>query len=331
MKKTLYAAVALVAMVACSNDYVVNGVDKEAIGFANVFVDNSTRSAVDPSYNNNKLFADFQVYAYVEGTPLFFNDEDTNTGVTVKGATVDGVTTWSYDGLKFWIPTAKYNFSAVAPKTNGNWEMLKEGAGYKTDSNSTVISFVNNGETDLLYAQSPTIEAKTTGNGAVAFTFRHILSKVKFSFKNEYNDDNTTIRVHDIKINNVYRNGVVKLDYGYTSWIGLSDKTLTLDFGGANTTKENSEPQPFGFGQEVESHYERFLIPINNELNITFKYDIIVGDQSIKTFEVESNVEINRQPGKAYDFVATITSGEPIVFKVEEIKNWDITPGSQTM
>ena len=58
MRKTIFAILAAASLVACSNDEFVNVADKEAIAFDNAFVDNSTRSVVDPSFTNSNLFAD---------------------------------------------------------------------------------------------------------------------------------------------------------------------------------------------------------------------------------------------------------------------------------
>ena len=184
MKKTLFAVLALAAVAACNKAEVVEQSAANAIAFDNAFVDNAVKSVSDPSFTNDKLFSDFAVYGFVEGASLFNN-------VTVsKSITNEDLkkSTWKYEGTQYWIAGAKYNFSAVAPKTNGNWtdvSATKDGVSF---------TFTNNGELDILYAQTPQIEGKASGNPLVEFTFRHILSKVKFSFENGYNASNATIR-----------------------------------------------------------------------------------------------------------------------------------------
>ena len=78
MKKIFVAMLALAAATACSNDELVS-VNQEAIGFDNAFINNSVRSVNDPSLTAATL-NDFQVYGYVENTPLF---NAGNSGVTV--------------------------------------------------------------------------------------------------------------------------------------------------------------------------------------------------------------------------------------------------------
>ena len=110
MKKTVLAVAALVAvgMTSCNNDEeLLQG--NEAIGFSNVFVDNSTRSVDDPSYTNSNLFKDFAVYGFVENATLFNGNKVTGSGVNGN---------WTYEGTQYWIAGANYNFAAIAPKTD---------------------------------------------------------------------------------------------------------------------------------------------------------------------------------------------------------------------
>ena len=52
----------------CSSDETIDAIQGEAITFGNAFVENSTRAAEDPSYNNtNKLISQFNVWGTVTG------------------------------------------------------------------------------------------------------------------------------------------------------------------------------------------------------------------------------------------------------------------------
>ncbi len=341
MKKTLFAIGAMVAMVACSNDFVVKETAPEAIGFDNAFVDNSTRSEFDPSINAGNL-ADFQVFGYVENAPLFNTN---NTGVTV---TKNG-DAWTYEGTKYWIKDANYNFNAVAPATNGNW--TKEDA----TATQTTLSFENNGTTDLLYATATAVGQEAGENDPVAFTFRHTLSKVKFSFKNAYNATNTTIRVKDIKITNAYENGSVVLDAN-TTWTPVaSSNNLTLSFGNAALTAEdnnaavdqNDKGLAFGYNTTIESYNELFMIPgagqdvtvtnadatttYNDVYTVQFTVELLVSGQEITQYVHTIYTDFAPEPGKSYDLLAVIdptnidpeTSQDPIEFTVTAIENWD--------
>lgn len=347
MKKILIALCAVATLASCTKNEVLS-YDKEAIGFDNAFVDNATRSVVDLSYTNENLFTDFQVYGYVEGAPLFNED---NSGVTVAGSGINGE--WNYTGTQYWIAGAHYNFSAVAPFTNGGWEKIDT-----TDATQTTLSFTNNGTTDLLYAQNDTYTAKTDGtqNGKVGFTFRHVLSKVKFSFKNAYNATNSSIRVKDIKILNPYKTGNVVLKATTaatpTEWSNQAvDANFVLNFGNAAlnetdnsaTKDENDKGCAFGYDTTIESYKELFMIPgattntlTNADGSITYNYiveftvELLVNSQEIKQYTHTIYTTFAPEPGKAYDLVATIdatnidptTSQEPIEFTVTTITDW---------
>ena len=312
MKKVLIAVLALAA-VACNKAEIVEQAPANAITFESVFVDNATKSVYDPSFNNTKMFSDFTLYGFVEGATLF-------NGTTVNKTIVNSELTsdWKYEGTQYWIADAKYNFSAVAPETDGNWtykSATKEG---------TSLSFVNDGKHDVLYAQTETITGQSTGNTKVGFTFRHILSKVKFTFENTYNANNTELQVHEIKINNAYANADVDLTAATTTWSAWANNNLVLDFGNAATTAADAM-QAFGYNTAIESYNELLLIPADytsNKLNISFKYDIVVNGTVVRTFEMNPQVVVNLLPGHSYDFKATITPGEPIEFTVTSITDW---------
>ena len=234
MKKIFVAMLALAAATACSNDELVS-VNQEAIGFDNAFINNSVRSVNDPSYTDTNLFADFAVYGFVEGATLF-------DGVQVAKSITNGKLSseWKYKDTQYWIAGANYNFHAVAPMTDGDW--TKKAA----SKDGVTLEFTNDGTTDLLYALTAQ-QGKAEGNPQVAFNFRHILSKVKFSFENAYNATNATIRVKDIVITNPHKTATVVLAAN-TVWSAHAvANDFTLSFGmatDAETTtdaKENAE------------------------------------------------------------------------------------------
>ena len=325
MKKIFVAMLALAAATACSNDELVS-VNQEAIGFDNAFINNSVRSKYDPSYKEGKMFTDFAVYGYVEGAVLL-------DGVRVaQDVTNDDLkkSTWKYDGTQYWIAGAKYNFNAVAPKTDGGWEKA-EG----TNNSKTVLSFTNNGTTDLLYAYA-TAEGKVSGNELVGFTFRHVLSKVKFSFKNDYNATNATIRVKNVQITDAYKTGTVTLTDA-TVWSAQDDNTLTLNFGNAAVDAADAV-QAFGYQSTLESYNELLLIPgagqteVKGKKTYTIKFtvDLLVSGTFVKSYDHTINAEFAPEAGNSYNLTATIDATnidpqhqqEPIEFTVTEIDNW---------
>ena len=329
MKKILFALCAVATFASCTKSEVLS-FDQEAIGFDSAFVDNATRSVNDPSLTTTGLQAEdkgFAVFGYVRSTddasspiaPIFTNEEVKYNNDA-----------WRYGTTQYWIDGAFYNFAAVAPysvASNANNAKFN----YDNGSFSTTLTFNNDGVTDLLYAQSATIEGKATGNNAVALTFRHTLSKVRFSFVNAYDATNTTIKVRDIKVLNAYKTGNVTLNENtvWSNWTSQQD--FVLNFGEATdneaTTDKENTSIAYESGKTYESQNEFLLIPANydetNKLAVEFTYDIVVSGVTIKSFTVTPAVAVNLEPGHAYDFKATINHGESIEFTVTTITDWD--------
>lgn len=334
MKKTLLAILATVAMVACSNDEIVREAAPEAIGFDNAFIDNATRSIVDPSLTVGTL-EDFAVYGYVEN--------GNNSAVLFDGIRVYEDGGWKYDVTQYWIEGATYNFNAVAPKpeTGGNWTKTA------ATKDATTLSFTNDGDTDLLYAKSTEITGQASGsNNPVAFTFRHALSKVKFSFTNNYDATNSSIRIKNVKITDAYETGTAVLANS-ANW---SDRTGTLElsFGDAVVDDTDTVADAFVKGKTVESYNELFLIPgagrdvtvtnadsstttYDDVYTITFTVELLMNGNLLATYPHTVYTTFVPEAGKAYDLAAVIdyenidpdTKQDPIVFTVTEIIDWD--------
>lgn len=309
MKKIFVAMLALAAA-ACSNEDIVS-VNQEAIGFDNAFINNSVRSVETPGYSTANIFNDFAVYGFVEGASLFNGVKVAKTGVTNTELKSD----WKYEGTQYWIAGANYDFYAVAP-FNGGWS-VKTGT-TPSDAGATLSFTTTDGTQDLLYA--PIVERQGAGenNAAVAFTFQHILSKVKFSFKNGYNASAATIRVKNINITNAYATGDATL--AAATWDNQLGE-LNIAFGNAAEDATDAD-YDYAFGTTVESYSERLLIPGNKEWNISFVVELLVSGQKIETYNHTAKATIDFQPGHSYDINAEITASnidpehaqEPIEF-----------------
>lgn len=347
MKKTLFAALALAFVASCSNEEVVEMAQKEAIGFDNAFVNNPTRSFVDPTITTSSL-TDFSVYAFVQGkdqtdiAPLFDNEKVAKTGIDNSDLTK----AWKYAGTQYWIADAKYNFCAIAP-FSGNW--TKTTCAVEGTTLKTVLDFTNNGTTDLLYAVAKQYTGKLSNNDDVAFDFKHILSKVKFSFQNDYNADDATIKVHDVKINNPHKTGTVTLTHDAngtitTVWSAQANTTdgskLTLDFGDATSAETSTEADAFAVNNTLESHKELLLIPgaatETTGYNVTFTVELLINNKTITTYNHDVNINLTLEWGKCYDILAKINAKninpdqaqEPIEFTAT-VSDWDKTKESQ--
>ena len=316
MKKLLLIGLAATAMLtSCSKDETVEVTPSNAIKFDNAFVDNSTRSFVDPSLSMTNL-EDFSVWSFM----------DEATGVVMDGVKVSkSGASWTYTPLAYWVGGHTYTFEAVAPATGAIWTPVVNGG----DLTGIKVT-TNTGKQDILYATAEkTTPAKMeTSPGAVAFTFKHMLAKVKFTFANAYTNANYTIKVSNIKIVNAYRAG----EYNMTAWTG-SDETLALNFGAA-TLANGAEPGKIEIGQKAESNEELLLIPstVEKSYKITFTAELSVGTKVAGTYNLTSTITgAALEMGKSYNFTASLDHTNinpdggtdfPIEFTVTEIEGW---------
>lgn len=352
MKKTLLLVAAAVALVACSNEETVRQSAREAIGFDNAFVENSTRSVNDPSLTAATL-ADFTVYGYVESAVLF-----PGTVVSKSINNADLTSAWKYEGTQYWVAGAKYNFAAIAP--NEGWSGVTTAVADDKASISTNFAFENDGETDLLYDEVENKDGLVEQNTAVGFDFRHILSKVKFSFLNGYNVESAKIDVTNVKIENAYTTANVALTNDATTWSGWATDTLVLDFGFASDDEKTVDVKEavavtYAHGETYESLNERFLIPgaapsvtyqdengadVNvNAYKVSFDVNLYINDTKVndEAYHHVAYVEFVPQAGYAYDINAEITAAnidpehaqEPIEFTVNPVGDW--TQGTVNM
>lgn len=334
MKKVFLALAAVVALAACSKEETIIADKGAAIGF-DTFTNKATRSVNDPSLNNTNL-ANFAVYGTVTNgaaTAHIFNRELVNK--TIVNAELNK-TDWKYDGTQYWINGATYNFAAVAPYAASQESTF--------DGEKTAFTFTSNAETDLLYAQTTATGADAGNNEVVGFDFRHTLSKIKFSFKNGYNADNTSIIVKNIQITNAPT--VANAVFTATTTLWTSHKTnATIAFGDATddeaTAYKEATATKFDFEDTYESLNERFLIPaavneqselVSYEYLVNFDVELYIGTSKIATYE-HRNVSLNFAPavGKAYDVTTELTpatidpeaSQDPIQFTVNVIPGWE--------
>lgn len=349
MKKTLFAALALVSMASCSNEEVLEVAQKEAIAFDNAFVDNATRSANDPSITNATI-ADFDVYGFVDKTGKIF--EGTNvTGSGVTGtSTDDSKASWSYTGTpQYWVAGAIYNFCAVAPAdaVTANSTVSNETADANNTNNFITTTFnytnVDTNQKDLLYSEATCVAGQATGNDKVRFTFRHLLSKVKFSFENAYNGTNATIKVTDIKITDAYQSASVSLTSSATTWSAQTGDNLVLNFGGATDKESTADTHEntvsaYAYNETLESLNEKLLIPSSQkDYTVEFVVTLYVGDTQIAVYNhtkannAAAKVTFTPEAGKCYDIKATINAEninptaaqEQILFTVTTVNDWE--------
>lgn len=303
MKKILFAAMALAAFAACSKETTVE-VNREAIAFGQVFVDNSTKAAADPSYGNkdsHKPLTSFNVYGAVEGVNIF------NGNTVTKGTKAYSTEAWNFaenTPTQYWVAGADYIFDAVVDATNVQTDQY---TGLPVSLTYDVAT-----QKDMLHDR---VETEGSANhGLVAFTFPHLLSKVKLTVKNSSAADATNYRitVTDIVLSDIYSKGDYQVADG--SWDELTDDgTYTI----ANMEIDSAT--------EKECAAEVLLIP-DVDYGISFKVNVQIkkGEDWVTLTSTDFEKEDVGQlvANHAYNLKAEYTIGGEIKFTATEMTEW---------
>lgn len=302
MKKIFIAMMAIAALASCSKDDVVNSQEGEAIAFGNVFVDNSTRAAADPSYSANDITS-LVVYGTVNNVVIY-------PGTTVtKGDAAYGAA-WTCDVTQYWVPGARYKFVGIV-------DGKKSGVTDTTvvDGMPTAISYKADGETDLL-CQTITKDAVTSGtNGLVEFNFTHLLSKAKFTVTNSTPDAAQYLHVvRNIKISNAYNTATYNI--ADTEWVGAASN------GGQAFDDITAS------AASTECANEKLLIPGLESVTVEFVVDLFYVDGETQSQSLISSTAYTKsatveiEAAKAYNFNITVGVGDVIQFTVTKQPTW---------
>ena len=330
MKKIFLCALAAAALTtACNKAEVIDVVGTPAIQFENAFVNNATRAAVDPSTTTASI-EKFSVWGYMDNrTGEIFTEEI----VSKTGSA------WTYANTQYWLPKHTYYFAALSATYNGT--ALKDvTVTPNRDENAGhyglgVVDFVNaDGTNDLLYASA----MQDVAEGAdlaqlpkVGLSFSHLLSKVKFTFTNGFENRNSTLKITGLTMT-APKSGTIDLNvenwWDNNDW-KLGQDEVTLAFGNVNKGEEIASTA------SVDSDNERLTIPATatQEYVVKFHVQLYNGEVLAVENDIETKISgVTLDMGKAYNFKAVINASNimgpdqdlyPIEFEVIEVKEWD--------
>lgn len=317
MKKIFIAVLAVAALASCSKEQTVNVNKGEAISFENAFVENATR-ATDLTTTNLQDFGVYGTVAKGGNTALIFD----NTKVYKSG------NKFIYDTPQYWIAAANYTFTAIAPYTAAKWS-------YKPET--TTLSFDNEAaaaEQDVLfaYAAKTTEDVLTAQNTQpVAFTFKHILSKIAFKFENTFADGNTTLSIYNVKINNTAKNGTMAINADGVDQAWNATEDLVVPFGTQSNGVDLNEAAAIANGANLVVAHQ-YVIPAEREYVITFDVDLYQAGVYLATYNHEIKKTINFAKNGNYSLNVKLAPDTvdpdndtlyPIEFTVEDIEDWD--------
>ncbi len=292
MKKFFVGILAIAGLVACAQDEVLRQQASEEIAFGGAFVNNNVSRAEDPSTTTTSL-EEFSVWGYM----------DSSKGTVLVDERVYENGVWKYDNIQYWTKGHDYRFFAFAPYHSNNTTITLSADPYVEGLGKVEFENVA-GTEDLLYA-SATAETKTqTYPGKVNLTFAHLLTKVKFSFKNTFVNEFNTVVVNNIKMEVPKLGTIVLNENDNYVWTDLAE-TTTLSFSQEN----EAETRIAANGGKGESYYERLTIPAGatQEYKVTFHVKLYMGDEL--AYEGDKTTYIKGcelLPGHSYNFTATL-------------------------
>ena len=290
MKKLVIVFAALAALAACNKEAAIETPEGDAIAFGDAFVDNATKAI----YESAADLKAFKVWGNVKGTnatPLALYGEN--------GANVTYTTNWDCDVVRYWTPSASYNFTAIA---NGTGQDCENGI-------PTTISYTQNSAdpADLLYGAataSTTEVCVPSGNiveGRVSFTLRHLLARVKVQFENQIAADGYTYDITNVKITTA-ETGVYTIASA-TPWAPAADEV------------ELTYTDITGLAATVTPVGAQLIIP-GASVEFSFDYVLKFNDTGIYNTTVTKTITTELAEGHSYNLNVQLKAGNKIDFTV---------------
>ena len=315
---------------------------KGAITFEN-FVGKSTKAVTENNLDALKEAGKgFYVHGKYKRTDDTGNEETAFDGGQQAHVTWSG-NSWGYNPLTYWLEGHTYKFAAFAPALSVNHSFDYVG------NSLTITDFVADGKTDLLVSATTQEGIKSdnyiASNSPIQFTFRHALSKVKFTFKDGWRN-RVNMKIDNIYITSVETKGTLKTPGNLVS----ADIPVTSWTGGNVLSNENSYKDVTGntlstYGATYD--YEHCFIPQNlAEKGIKLHFTVTItndnnegpdiggeeGSKNTKKIEVELPTTTVNQwiPAYAYNYVIEISGDtfglKPISVTIDEengIAKWN--------
>lgn len=325
MKKILLTlSAAALVLASCAKIETVKVDENRAISFSS-FVNKPTKADI-----TNETLKKFWVYGAYNNKGSWAS---IFTNVGVSGG-IGG--SWTTEQTAYWTVDADHNFAAYA---NGTDPLDDDKISF--DAATAALTFNNYevGGNDLVVARASGLNwdgTNPTEPAPVDLTFKHMLSKVKFTFTTTDSED-YIYKVSNLQIASAYTVGNGNYN-GNVTW--------TLD-GTADGTYKFEDIEDFA--QQNGASVELYVIPQSNEsLVASFTitaYDSNDQDNAIgsATYSnisvkyaggVDGTTENSWTPGFSYNYTAAVTlpqivdNKEPITFNVVAVEGWEDATGT---
>lgn len=311
MKKSLiiFAAAAL-AMTACTTtkdiDYGVAQASKQ-VSFTS-HVNKNTRALTNDDFSQFNVFGSYTTSTSTTPVQVFNSVEVTKNG-----------TKWEYsEAPRYWIKDATYTFYAYS-KENGTTGTSRFDGAELTLQNYTVDATADN-QKDLVFASAKNIVGKESGNDVVAFDFKHILSKLRFTFKSNF-PAGYKVKVDQVEVRNFRDKGTFTASTG--EWTGqtrsketeVADEMLKISVPFSEDVNKPLAPQESVATQDIYMlpfAYQQPNVRLYFRLTITNANDELVSQK--KNYGAFKPTWLS---GSAYNYNVTLTGAAAGLEKIE--------------
>lgn len=269
----------------------------------------------------NDNITSFKVWGYVSG-------QTDATGKLFDGEEVTGnqpdANSWSYTNLKYWVDGANYSFLALATTPDKTVPTPT----WDSKAGDATLALTVSGDDDICYsyADRNSVNGTIDKTTRVPFTFKHLLSRVKFTLENKTaSTDQITFTVSDVKFTGVKNVGTCTLNKTITdasTWTA-AEGTKNIDYAIAGTQIAAN-----GSLTTTDHHY---VMPIAADgytnYSVTAKVTIYQSGTEIKTVDVSADIaNFGFQQGYSYNFICQLNNkggnlglDNPILFTVTSV------------
>lgn len=324
MKKSfLMLGLAVAAMTSCTNDEVVEVNQSNLIKFES-FVNKGTRAVTETTTTGLSQFFVFGGYG-TNYTNVFNNVafvKDGSTTTEWKPSDTNNEAEWTANN---------YRFAAYANQNTS--EQLTTTTNVSFDANGLKFTdYVVSDDKDLVAALSGEVDNSNLANNAVALTFKHMLSQVKFTFTNT--DASHTMSVSDVAVSNVNNKGTCTLTSSAITWTDLSvDNQYALTY---NKTTDNVAVNAT-YAPDYQMVIPQTLNTSGKEIQITFTITFYDNENQVVSTETFTNVSLVYdnatddsedftawEPGYKYNYTANFPADpKTIRFTVTKVEDWE--------
>ena len=337
MKKLFVLGAAVVAFASCTNDQVLDSVQpvQNAIGFY-AHTNKATKAVTETTFAG---LTKFHVFGYYDAADVTV-DESTTTEVFDNVAVTKNDDVWEYAGeKKFWTKN-QYHFAAYADQNTS--AQLSEDEVSFVDETLTFTDYTVDDTKDLVAdIKHPDNSNYGAYGDKVGFSFKHLLSKIKFVVLNTSAEYRMRI-TSPLMISGIKQTGTCVVTSNAINWDATDDDNLReIEAVSGNDIFDKFTANN---DQDIKTSTDYFVMPQQDledvEFSITVEF-LDENDQVVKAKTVSGNLMPTGAPawapGYVYEYhISLPTSALPIEFDVTGVDGWqnhtntiELNPGDE--